>query len=80
MKFKKIIICAVLVLLLCCSFVTPAFAAPYDSSPAETTDASNGARAEQTKWYYRVNNGIMEKRLWSLTNEVWLTDWMPVEP
>ncbi len=80
MKFKKIIISTVLVLLLICSFVTPAFAAPYDSSPTETTYASNGPRAEQTKWYYRVNNGIMEKRLWSITYEKWLTEWEPVEP
>ena len=78
MKFKKIIISAVLVLLLCCSFAMPAFAAPYDPSPAETTGASDGARAEQTKWYYRMNNGVLEKRLWSITNEVWLTEWEPV--
>ena len=80
MKFKKIIISTILALLICCSFITPVFAAPYDSATAEITDTSNGARAEQTQWYYRVNNGIMEKRLWSITNEIWLTDWMPVEP
>lgn len=75
MKFKKIIISAVLVLLLCCSFIMPAFAAPYDSDPAETSGASDGARAEQTQWYYRVRNGILEKRLWSITYGKWLTNW-----
>jgi len=80
MKFKKIVISAILVLLICCSFVMPAFAAPYASTPAEITDASNGARAEKTQWYYRVNNGVVEKRLWSITYEKWLTEWEPVEP
>lgn len=35
-------------------------------------------RAEQTEWYYRINNGILERRLWSLTNQCWLTDWEAV--
>ena len=34
---------------------------------------------EQTAWYYRMSaSGRLEKRLWSLTYERWLTDWMPV--
>jgi hypothetical protein len=33
--------------------------------------------AEETVWSYRINNGILEKRLWSVTNLRWLTDWMP---
>lgn len=80
MNLKKNIISAILILLLCCSFVMPAFAAPYDYSPAEIADSSNGARAEQTQWYYRLNNGVVEKRLWSITYGKWLTDWEPVEP
>lgn len=35
-------------------------------------------RAEQTKWYYRVYNGKLQKRLWSITEEKWLTDWIDV--
>lgn len=34
--------------------------------------------AEQTKWVYRDNNGVIEKRCWSITYQRWLTDWMPV--
>lgn len=34
-------------------------------------------RVEQTIWYYRVRDGIKEKRLWSLTYGYWKTDWMP---
>jgi hypothetical protein len=33
--------------------------------------------AEETVWSYRINNGTLEKRLWSVTNLRWLTDWMP---
>ena len=78
MKLKNLIISSILVLLLCCSFIMPAAAAPYtpDGDPASYSIT----RAEETKWYYRVNNGVMEKRLWSITNGVWLTDWEPVEP
>lgn len=34
-------------------------------------------RVEQTRWYYRVRDGIKEKRLWSITYGYWKTDWMP---
>lgn len=33
------------------------------------------ARLEETKWYYRVVDGRVQKRLWSITEGVWLTDW-----
>ena len=35
-------------------------------------------RTEETRWYYRTNNGVREKRLWSITRGKWLTNWMPV--
>ena len=79
MKLRKFIISSILVLLLCCSFIMPAAAAPY-SPDGNTAEAYSVTRAEETKWYYRVNNGVVEKRLWSITNGVWLTDWEPVEP
>lgn len=78
MNLKKLIISSILVLLLCCSFMTPAIAAPY-TLDSDTTESYSITRAEETKWYYRVNNGVMEKRLWSITNGEWLTDWEPVE-
>jgi len=33
---------------------------------------------EQTRWYFRMNNGVMEQRLWSHTFGRWLNDWHPV--
>ncbi len=34
--------------------------------------------AVKTKWYYRTYNGIYQKRLWSFTENKWLTDWINV--
>ncbi|MGI5985175.1 MAG: hypothetical protein GXY01_10030 [Clostridiales bacterium] len=34
------------------------------------------ARAEETEWVYRYNNGKYQKRLWSNTYQKWLTDWI----
>lgn len=36
-------------------------------------------RAEQTEWRYRVVDGKLQKRLWSLTYGKWLTEWEWVE-
>jgi len=36
------------------------------------------AEQEVTTWYYRVNNGVLEKRLWSVTYGYWKTDWAPL--
>lgn len=33
-------------------------------------------RAEETIWYTRTYNGKAQKRLWSVTRGVWLTDWI----
>ncbi len=60
---------------------TPAFAnydIPVNISIQANEDASDlQIMAEVTEWYYRNNNGILEKRLWSVTYGRWLTDWMP---
>lgn len=34
-------------------------------------------QAEQVAIYYRVNHGVREMRIWSLTYQYWLTDWFP---
>lgn len=36
--------------------------------------------SDTVRWYYRDNNGVMEMRLWSITQQRWLTDWVPVNP
>ncbi len=32
--------------------------------------------AEQKRWYYRQVDGKYQKRLWSITECKWLTDWI----
>ncbi|MBQ8315567.1 MAG: hypothetical protein IJX95_07495 [Lachnospiraceae bacterium] len=34
--------------------------------------------AIKTEWVYRFHNGVYQKRLWSSTQNKWLTDWMNV--
>ncbi|MDE7218164.1 MAG: hypothetical protein K2O45_00845 [Oscillospiraceae bacterium] len=53
-------------------------ATAYTATYAE--DDQPVARYEQTEWRLRVNNGRLEKRLWSLTYGYWKTEWEPVVP
>ena len=39
---------------------------------------SKEVKINQTKWYYRTYNGREQKRLWSITEGKWLTDWMDI--
>lgn len=45
-------------------------------APAAVQEEGIMPLAEQTQWYYRTYNGQRQKRLWSLTRGIWLTDWM----
>ncbi len=73
----KRIISLLLALVMCLSISATAFA-DFNSVPDETPGAASEepTRAEETKWYYRIlNNTYVQRRLWSITNMVWLTDW-----
>ena len=39
-------------------------------------EEGNSTYAIETEWFYRYYNGVLQKRLWSLTDQKWLTDWM----
>ncbi len=74
---KKIILWFVtlsLIFSICCM---PAFAA--DAEPVEEPQSTIEPRAEENVWYTRTYNGKLQKRLWSITYGVWLTDWIDVE-
>ena len=51
------------------------------ASPKETYISPKNAqrsiiqRIEETEWKYRVVDGKLQKRLWSITQNKWLTDW-----
>ncbi|MGM9640783.1 MAG: hypothetical protein ACI3V3_05405 [Faecousia sp.] len=52
-------------------------AADVEAAPVpEAVEAQVTPRAEETVWYYRQYNGKLQKRLWSNTENKWLTDWI----
>lgn len=72
----KKLVSILLALNLCFAISVPALAA-NTVPPSQKANTEAVTRAEQTKWCYRVYNGEKQKRLWSITNECWLTEWMP---
>ncbi|MEA4895793.1 MAG: hypothetical protein VB064_11095 [Oscillospiraceae bacterium] len=35
-------------------------------------------QSEETEWVTRYYNGVLQRRLWSITYAKWLTDWINV--
>ncbi|MEG0835029.1 MAG: hypothetical protein RR413_06255 [Christensenellaceae bacterium] len=35
-------------------------------------------KAEELVWYYRLHNGVYQRRLWNLTWGYWVTEWANV--
>ena len=77
MKVKRIITIIILLVLLTSLLPLSVNAAALQRKETEIVEEEI-QRAEQTEWYYRINNGVLEKRLWSITYGRWLTDWIPV--
>lgn len=54
--------------------------APSTSAVSVTAATLNAGEAvpcaEETTWYVRIYNGQPQKRLWSNTRGIWLTDWI----
>ena len=69
-----------IVLLVCLTLGNSVFASACVDIPTPTALADENVSpcAEETEWYYRNNNGVLEKRLWSITYGVWLTEWIYV--
>jgi len=78
----KKLISGILALLLCLSLSVPAFAdnLSAEAQPDPVTSSEIQPHAEETEWIIRINNGWIEKRLWSYTYGKWLTDWIIVGP
>lgn len=78
----KKLVSLLLTLVLLLSLSVPAFS-DYTNDPAQTeiisTEKDPGPmRPEETEWYYRVADGLIQKRLWSITYGYWLTDWITI--
>lgn len=62
---------------ICISLTIPSYAASVVNDDIQNTNSSQiSPRVEVTKWYYRVKNGVRQKRLWSVTYGYWKTDWI----
>lgn len=79
MKRKKLF-CALIMAGLLVSVLSPvASAASIDQSYNELQTVGESIvtpYAIETQWYYRIYDGHMQKRLWSITYGIWLTDWV----
>ncbi len=81
MKMKKTVVALLLVLSMVGSCVSALAAeAVTPILPAQAEDSGIAPHAEETVWCTRVHNGILQKRLWSITNGRWLTDWIDIGP
>lgn len=75
-KIKSLLICFLLMLTAFSSaLAVPAFAEPAVSQAAASASEISPC-AEQTKTYYRTYNGRRQYRIWSITYQYWLTDWI----
>lgn len=80
MKIRKTVLALILSTLTLGSCFT-ALAADTDIPPVPPAQEEEGIapHVEETVWYTRWHDGKMQKRLWSITNGCWLTDWIDVE-
>ena len=76
-KTKRTVLCAIVTLFLL--YIGPVASA---ASFADTSVVSShqgevvSPRTEETTWYFRNYNGRAQKRLWSNTRGICLTDWI----
>lgn len=75
---KKKLLAAVMAGLLTLSLVGAAAAADIPPTPGVDTEDITPF-AEEREWHFRVVNGKVQMRLWSITEGKWLTDWMDME-
>ncbi len=81
----KRILSVLLALVIFMSLAVPAFADGFESTNRSDLEINaikpgDHTRAEETCWCYRVHNGMLQTRLWSITYGKWLTDWIDVGP
>lgn len=78
----KKIISLILALVMCFSLSATVFAESADTpeqAAQELVIDGDQTRAEETEWYYRItDDGLVQRRLWSITYRKWLTDWITI--
>lgn len=80
MKMRKMVVALLLALLTIGSCASAMAAeATVPALPVEMDENSAAPHVEETVWYERYYQGRWQKRLWSITNECWLTDWIDID-
>lgn len=69
----KRLLCTLLAIVLCLTISVPAFADVDFNNEAIVTEEQS--RVEETIWYFRCYDGLLQRRLWSITYGYWLTEW-----
>lgn len=69
--FQKIIASG----MICCCLTAGLGSLAYASEIPDSPDDGIEAHLEETEWYYRNYNGHWQRRLWSITRGIWLTEW-----
>lgn len=68
-------------LCLCAIFSPCAFTESALLTPGNYAEESSvSPRTEEKIWIQRIYNGYRQKRLWSITYNKWLTDWITIGP
>ncbi len=83
MKLRKTILALFLALLTlgtCMGASAAEVSALLASVQATNYQGVASPQVEETVWCTRDYNGKRQKRLWSITNGCWLTDWIDIEP
>ncbi len=80
MKLRKTILALFLALLTVGSCAAAGAADVGASAQAIDRPGVASPQAEETVWCTRQHNGKWQKRLWSITHGIWLTDWIDIEP
>lgn len=76
MKLRKAIVALVLALVTvanCAGVLAAEVVSPVQ--PVQTQDEGVSPHTEETEWRVRWYEGRRQRRLWSITNECWLTEW-----
>ena len=71
-------ILTVVTTVLCTLMLLSAGIAPVHAYAPPSGEGDAVVQAEQVRWYFRTRDGVREMRLWSLTYQEWMTDWIPV--
>lgn len=81
MKKRKAIRALIPAFMFCCALLTAPKAQAQDTLlrvMASNIPGQVAPMAEETEWRTRIYNGVLQKRLWSKTENRWLTDWIDV--